>query len=293
MSLPTIFTKFPEGWKINIAKPIDEAVFYLNNHFKGFFDAIKAGLLALLDSVGNILTAIPWWLMMLIVFVVGWRSSKNILKGLTYSLMLFLVGLLGLWDLMNVTLSIVIVSVIISLIIGLPIGILNSMSRNAEGIAKLILDAMQTMPTFVYLIPAVMFFGLGRVPAVIATTIYATPPAIRFTSLAINQVDKEMVEAARSFGATRSQLLSKVQIPQAVPTIMAGINQTTMMAVSMVVTCAMIGASGLGMEVLTSINRIEVGRGFTSGLAVVVIAVIMDRLTQGWFGKNHVREEGK
>lgn len=189
---------------------------------------------------------------------------------------------MGLWQLMLETISLVIASVLISLCIGFPIGVLVSGSDKANQASRPILDAMQTMPTFVYLIPAVMFFGLGQVPAVIATTIYAVPPVIRLTSHAIRQVDAEVVEAARSFGSTWGQTLIKVQIPQALPTIMAGVNQTIMMAVAMVVTCAMIGAKGLGMEVLIGINRLEIGRGFTSGVAIVIVAIIIDRLTQGF-----------
>ena len=182
---------------------------------------------------------------------------------------------------MNETLAIVLASVVISLLLGLPIGILISSSRRANNIMRPILDTMQTMPVFVYLIPAILFFGLGKAPAVIATTIYAIVPVIRLTSHGIQQVDAEVVEAARSFGSTRWQTLYKVQIPQALPTIMTGVNQTLMMAMAMVVTCSMIGASGLGMEVLVSVNRIEIGRGIIAGTAVVIVAIVMDRITQG------------
>ncbi len=151
---------------------------------------------------------------------------------------------------------------------------------------------MQTMPVFVYLIPALLFFGLGKPPAVIATTIYAIVPIIRLTSHGIRQIDKEVVEASLSFGSTRLQSLIKVQIPQALPTIMAGVNQTLMMAMSMVVTTSMIGATGLGMEVLISVNRVEIGRGLVSGTAVVIIAVLLDRITQGFInGREGILDE--
>jgi len=218
-----------------------------------------------------------------IVFALGWRLTRRASRGAAYAFMLLIVGILGLWELMYITLGLVISSVLISLAIGLPIGILASGSRRAESLIKPALDAMQTMPTFVYLIPAVMFFGLGKVPGVIATTIYAVPPVIRLTSHGIRQVDKEVVEAALSFGSTRAQVLFKVQIPLALPTIMAGINQTLMMAMAMVVTCAMIGVKGLGYEVIVGINRLEIGRGLKSGIAIVIMAVLLDRLTQGWF----------
>lgn len=160
-----------------------------------------------------------------------------------------------------------------------------SSSKRMNMMIRPVLDTMQTMPSFVYLIPAVMLLGLGNVPAVIATIIYAIPPVIRMTSHGIRQVDVEVVEAANSFGSTRLQTLFKVQIPQALPTIMTGVNQTIMMAISMVVTCSMIGATGLGSEVLTGINRLESGRGFAAGIAIVIIAIILDRLTQEMFKK--------
>jgi len=284
-------TQIPDKFKININDYIDSGVKYLNKNFEGVFDIIKAIVMSFINAIGFIVNLIPWWLLILFVFILGWRSTRKIHKGILYASFLFLIGILGLWELMNLTLTIIIASVLISLLFGLPIGILVSTNKKAFAIVRPILDAMQTMPSFVYLIPAVMFFGLGRVPAVIATIIYAIPPVIRLTCHAINQVDQEMVEAAQSFGSTNLQLLFKVKLPQALSTIMTGVNQTMMMAVSMVVTCSMIGASGLGSEVLIGINRLEIGRGFTSGISIVIIAVIMDRLTQGWFGKKSPPKE--
>ena len=194
---------------------------------------------------------------------------------------------------MNETLAIILASVIISLLIGFPIGILLSKSDRANSIMRPVLDTMQTMPVFVYLIPALLFFGLGKAPAVIATTIYAVVPIIRLTNLGIRQIDGEIVEASKSFGSTKMQSLVKVQIPQALPTIMTGVNQTLMMAISMVVTTSMIGATGLGMEVLLGVNRVEIGRGLLSGTAVVIIAVVLDRLTQGLVNKSEVKTDGE
>lgn len=205
--------------------------------------------------------------------------------------MLFFIGVIGLWDLMNDTLSIVLAAVFISLLLGFPIGILISGNERINSFVRPILDTMQTMPVFVYLIPAVLFFGLGKAPAVIATTIYAIVPVIRLTSHGIRQVDKEVVEAARAFGSTKFQALWKVQIPQALPTIMTGVNQTLMMAMAMVVTCSMIGASGLGMEVLIGVNRIEIGRGLVAGTAVVIVAILMDRITQAWINRSEVKKK--
>lgn len=284
--------EFPFVIPIDVAK-FDAAVKGFAANFSGFFDGIRDGLNGLITVIDTALSWIPWWLLILLVGVGGWRLTGKKRTGLLYAGLLFLVGVIGLWDLMYETLSIVLASVVISLLIGLPVGILISGNERANAVVRPILDTMQTMPVFVYLIPAVLFFGLGKAPAVIATTIYAIVPVIRLTSHGIRQVDPEVVEAARSFGSTRFQSLFKVQIPQALPTILTGVNQTLMMAMAMVVTCSMIGASGLGMEVLISVNRIEIGRGLLAGLAVVIVAVLMDRLTQGWFKKKEDKLDGR
>lgn len=206
--------------------------------------------------------------------MIGWKS------GLIYAFMIFVIGALGLWNEMLFTLSIVITGVIISIIIGIPIGIHMSYNDKVETIMKPLLDGAQTMPSFVHLIPAMIFFGLGTVPAVFATIIYSTPPAIRFTNLGIREVPKEMTEAAYSYGSSSWQVLTKVELPQAMPTIMAGINQTTMAAMSMVVISSMIGSKGLGENVLIAINRTDIAMGFDSGISIVFLAIIIDRITQ-------------
>lgn len=274
------FFQFPFTLPIDV-DAFDASVKAFAAEFSGFFGGIKSGLNGLIGFIGGILAMIPWWLFLILVVLGGFKVTGKLRTGLLYGAMVFLVGVVGLWDLMNETLSIVLASVVISLLLGLPVGILISGSDWANRILRPVLDTMQTMPVFVYLIPAVLFFGLGKAPAVIATTIYAIVPVIRLTSHGIRQVDPEVVEAARSFGSTRWQCLFKVQIPQALPTILTGVNQTLMMAMSMVVTCSMIGASGLGMEVLISVNRIEIGRGLIAGASVVIVAILMDRLTQG------------
>jgi glycine betaine/proline transport system permease protein/glycine betaine/proline transport system substrate-binding protein len=277
--------EFPKDFFVDIKKPIDNAINYMLHNWDPFFDGVSNVLRFLLSIIGTIVNLIPWWLLIIGVFIATYKISKNLQKSLLYSVLLFLVGVIGLWDMMYETLTITITSVMISLLIGLPIGVLVSSGKRASAIARPILDTMQTMPSFVYLIPAVMLLGLGNVPAVIATTIYAVPPVIRLTSHGIQQVDVEVVEAAKAFGSTKWQALFKVQIPQAMPTIMAGVNQTIMMAIAMVVTCSMIGSTGLGAEVIKGINRLESGRGFAAGIAIVIVAVIMDRLTQGLFKK--------
>ena len=257
------------------------AVDYMVVHWDAFFDAVRSILNAILTAVGAVINIIPWWLLLVLVFIASYRMSRKWTQAVTFTVLLFFIGLVGYWDLMYMTMTVIVTSVIISMIIGLPTGILISSSKKANAIIRPILDLMQTMPSFVYLIPAVMLIGIGNVPAVIATTIYAVPPVIRLTSHGIQQVDVEVVEAAKSFGATKWQALFKVQIPQALPTIMAGVNQTIMMAIAMVVTCSMIGAKGLGNEVLIGINRLEPGRGIVAGTAIVIVAIVFDRLTQG------------
>ncbi|WMM25209.1 ABC transporter permease subunit [Tissierella sp. MB52-C2] len=271
---------FPFQIPVNTST-IDKYVRDFSVRYDSFFGGIRSFLIYFVNFIQSILNSIPWIVSILLVFFVIWRISKKLSKGILYGSLLFLVGSLGLWNLMNETLAIVIASVIMSLVLGFPLGILISTSDRADKIIRPILDTMQTMPVFVYLIPALLFFGLGKPPAVIATTIYAIVPVIRLTNHGIRQIDQEIVEASISFGSTRLQSLIKVQIPQAMPTIMTGVNQTLMMAMAMVVTTSMIGATGLGMEVLISVNRVEIGRGLISGTAVVIIAVLLDRITQG------------
>ncbi|MEA4815451.1 MAG: ABC transporter permease subunit [Lachnospiraceae bacterium] len=273
------FFDFPYALPVDVTS-IDSAVRNFSIKHEAFFSAIKGGLNGFIGFLENFLNFIPWWLLLLIVFIGGYKISKKLSKAFVYTAMLLIIGLFGLWDKMNETLAIVLASVIISLILGLPVGVLISGSDRADMIVHPILDTMQTMPIFVYLIPALLFFGLGKVPSVVATTIYAIVPVIRLTSHGIRQVDEEVVEAAKAFGSTKFQTLIKVQIPQAMPTIMAGVNQTLMMAMAMVVTCSMIGANGLGMEVLIGVNRMEIGRGLIAGIAVVILAILLDRFTQ-------------
>ena len=222
----------------------------------------------------------PWVGVIIIVFILGWKLI-NWKSGVTFAGLLFLIGAMGLWDEMMLTLSVVLVAVVIACLIGVPLGILIAYNSRFGAMVKPVLDAMQTMPSFVYLIPAIMLFGLGSVPAVFATVIYSTPPAIRLTSLAIKGVSKEMVEAGNAFGSTKWQILTKIELPQAFPTIMMGINQTTMMAMAMVVISSMIGAKGLGLNVLQAINRINIAMGFEAGISIVFLAITIDRITQG------------
>ena len=284
-------SNFPDI-KWNLGKYVEDFTNWFQDTFSNQLGSLSDGVLWLLMKIEATLLFLPWWLILLIVFIAG-TFYRNFLSGVFYAFMLFLIGAFGYWELMVYTLAIVLASVLISILLGVPFGVLTSYSRRLEALLRPILDAMQTMPSFVYLIPAMMFFGMGKVPAVFATIIYALPPVIRLTTLAIREVPKEMVEAAQSFGSSKWQILKKVQLPQALPTIMTGINQTTMMALSMVVVASMVGAKGLGMEVLTSINRIDISKGFESGIAIVFLAIIIDRVSQGAVDRSQNKQKKK
>ena len=278
--------EFPEVINIPLAKAIDSLMDWLLLHLGGFFDVIGAIILHVVQALESLLLFTPWFVIILLVGLAGWKLLGKISTAITFMLMLFVIGAFGYWELAMRTLSLVLASVVFSLLIGLPTGIKMARSDRAERFLKPLLDAMQTMPSFVYLIPALMFFGMGKVPAMFATIIYAVPPVIRLTNVGIRTVDIEALEAAKAFGATPKQILFDVQLPLAKPSIMVGINQTTMMALAMVVIGSMIGAKGLGMEVLLAISRIEVGRGFEAGISIVFMAIIIDRITHSFSKKD-------
>jgi glycine betaine/proline transport system permease protein len=270
---------FPKNIDIPLDEWVDLFMDWILNTFSGFFDMLGNFILQFMLLTERFFLWIPWFILVVIVGVVSWRLMKHWYLGLLMAGMLFLIGCLGQWEMAMMTLALVAAAVIISLIIGLPLGIAMASSNAFEASIKPLLDGMQTMPSFVYLIPALMLFGLGKVPALFATIIYAVPPVIRLTNVGIREVSKEVVEAAHAFGSSYWQILFKVQLPMARPTIMVGINQTTMMALAMVVIASMIGARGLGLEVLLAINRIEVGRGFEAGICIVFLAIVIDRIT--------------
>lgn len=271
--------EFPQFLSIPLAEWIDTGMSWILTNLGAAFDAIGSVILALLLVIEDIFLWVPWIIIILAVGIISWRTLRHWWAGVLFAVMLLLIGSFGYWDLSMMTLAIIFASVIISLIVGIPTGILMARSNIFESILKPLLDAMQTMPSFVYLIPALMLFGMGKVPAVFATIIYAIPPVIRLTNIGIRQVPKSVIEAAQAFGSTPKQILYEVQIPLAVPSIMVGINQTTMMALAMVVIASMIGARGLGMQVLIAINRIEIGKGFEAGICIVLLAIIIDRIT--------------
>jgi glycine betaine/proline transport system permease protein len=271
--------EFPQFLEIPLASWVDAIIDWILQNLGGVLDAIGEALLGVLVGLERLLLWIPWFVIVLAVAALAWYALRKWWAPIVMGGFLIIIGMFGYWDLAMMTLAIIFAAVLISLAIGIPTGILMARSDRFANVLRPLLDAMQTMPSFVYLIPALMFFGLGKVPAVFATIIYAIPPVIRLTNVGIRGVPESVVEAAKAFGATSRQILFEVQLPLAFPSIMVGVNQTTMMALAMVVIASMIGARGLGMEVLLSINRIEVGRGFEAGLSIVLLAILIDRIT--------------
>ncbi|QJB30220.1 proline/glycine betaine ABC transporter permease [Chitinophaga oryzae] len=276
---------------IRIGKYIEQFINWLTHNFSPFFKMVKAGVETMVDGVVGLFTILPFYVVIALLAILAWRRAGWGM-GVVTALGLTLIYMMGYWAPTMETLSLILVSAFIALIIGIPLGIWAARSKTAGRVMRPLLDFMQTMPAFVYLIPAVLFFGLGKVPGVFATIIFAMPPAVRLTTLGISQVPEDIVEATRSFGATPRQLLFKVELPLALPTILAGVNQTIMMSLSMVVVSAMIAAGGLGEIVLKGITKLKIGLGFEGGIAVVILAIILDRITQS-FGKKKQKKNAK
>lgn len=282
---------FPEIFSAGeLRKLIDAFVDYLVTNYAEFLEASSKPFLDALVWLEQLLRNTPWWAVVIATVLIAWLTSRRIGLSIAMGGLLCLLGLLGLWDAGMQTLALMLMATAMSVLIGIPIGIVMARAGWLRSLLLPVLDVMQTMPSFVYLIPVVMLFGLGKIPALIATIIYAVPPLIRLTDLGIRLVDREVLEASRAYGAGLWQQLFGVQLPLALPNIMAGINQTTMMALSMVVIASMIGARGLGYEVLLGINRLEVGRGVLAGLGIVVLAILFDRITQAYGKRQRVGE---
>lgn len=273
---------FPDSLTFSIADIINRWVDLLVGQYGDMLRQLSDSLLWALVGLENLLRLTPWWALLIVVGAIAWHATRRLWAGLLIAGLLFLVGAVGLWDKLMQTLALMLVATSISVLIGIPLGILAARSRRLRAVLMPLLDIMQTLPSFVYLIPVLMLFGLGKVPAILATVIYAVAPLIRLTDLGIRQVDKEVMEAVNAFGASPWQQLFGVQLPLALPSIMAGVNQTTMMSLSMVVIASMIGARGLGEDVLVGIQTLNVGRGLEAGLAIVVLAVVIDRITQAY-----------
>lgn len=261
-----------KGW-------VESGLGWLVENFRGVFQAIRAPVDTLLTGVESSLTSAPALLVIAIMALLAWQlSSKRLALATVISMAL--IGFIGAWQEAMITLALVITALVFCVLIGLPTGIWLARNDRVAAVMRPFLDAMQTTPPFVYLVPIVMLFGIGNVPGVVVTIIFSLPPLIRLTNLGIRQVPEDLVEASRSFGASPRQLLFKVQLPLAMPTIMAGLNQTLMLALSMVVIASMIAVGGLGQMVLRGIGRLDMGLATVGGLGIVLLAIILDRMTQ-------------
>lgn len=261
---------------------IDDNFNWVVEHWGEDLEIMFLPVLRLLNEFETFLIWVPWFTVVAVISGLAYASTRSIRASAWIGLMMFLLGFFGMWVPAMKTVALMLTSTLFAILSGIPLGIAMSRSKRFEAAMLPVLDIMQTMPIFVYLIPFVMLFGPGKIPALLATVVFAVPPAIRLTNLGIRQVDPEVIEAYTAFGATRRQILFGVQVPLAMPTIMAGINQTTMMALSMVVIASMIGAAGLGYQVLQGIQRLEVSRGLLAGTAIVFLAVIFDRIAQAY-----------
>lgn len=274
--------------KIPIGHWVDLLIQWSIDNLKPLFDFVVVIVNYMMDGLSFILMAPPPWIFIIISIPVVWFiAGRNTAIGTALGLLL--IYDLNIWGPSMQTLAMIISATIVALVVGIPLGIWTARNDSVHKVVMPALDFMQTMPPFVYLIPAVFFFGIGQVPGLISTVVFAMPPAIRLTGLGIRQVPEELVEAAEAFGATQTQKLIKVQLPVAMPTIMAGVNQCIMLALSMVVIAAMIGAGGLGSEVLRGLQRLNVPVGFEGGLAIVVLAIILDRITQNFTNKRKIK----
>jgi len=265
-------------YRLPVGTWIDTAVDWMTDNLEWLFDAVSASLKTLIDGLESGLLWPSALIMVVIVaalayFAKGWKFS--LFTAVSFVVM----AMMGLWDEAMSTLSLVLVASSVALLIGVPLGIIAARSDRFSSMLRPVLDLMQTMPSLVYLIPAIVFFGIGKVPGVVATVVFALPPAARLTELGLRQVDPEVVEAGEAFGATPMKILTRVQVPLALPTIMAGVNQVIMLALSMVVIAGMVGAGGLGAVIFRGVTRLDVGLGFEGGLSVVIMAVFLDRIT--------------
>ncbi len=267
---------------ISIRAPVNRAIDALVTRHGAAFRAISEVFLSVIVALDAVLAAMPWWLLILMLMGLAWWGTRRLGLTIAVGILMFGLGMLGLWDLMTQTLGLVIISCFLAAFIGLPLGVAAARRPWLKAVLMPVLDVMQTMPSFVYLIPALMLFGLGKVPAVLATLIYCLPPVIRLTTLGLEQVDAEIREAGLAFGLDRWAMLWRVELPQARPQIMAGINQMIMLALSMVAIASMIGARGLGEQVLNGIQTLDVGQGLEAGLGIVILAFVLDRISQGF-----------
>lgn len=272
-----IFDLFPLGEWLSTGS--EALVEWLTINAKPFFSLLILPIDWLMNGLDDFLNWLPWPLVVLLFLFIGWRNGGRQV-GILAAVGLILTGFLGYWELTMTTLAMVLTALLVSVAIGVPLGIWASRRDSVDRGSRIVLDGMQTIHPFVYLVPIVMLLGIGSVPGTVATIIFALPPIVRLTNLGIRQVPGEVVEAGRAFGGNDRQLLWDVQLPLAMPTIMAGLNQTLMLSLSMVVIIALIAGGGLGQEILRSVGRLDIGRAVTSGLTVLILAIVLDRISQ-------------
>lgn len=272
---------FFDAYTVPLADWIQAGVDWLSFNARAVFQVLRWPVEQVMDGIEWTLLAVPPTIMLLVLALIAWRAAGPRMAVFTL-FALALVGFTGMWSLTMTTLAMVLAAVVFCVIVGVPMGIWAARRDGVAAGVRPVLDVMQTTPSFVYLVPIVMLFGIGNVPGVMATIIFSIPPIIRLTNLGIRQVQEDAVEAAVAFGSTPREILFKVQVPLAMPTIMAGLNQTIMLSLSMVVIASMIGAGGLGTPVLRGLNTLDVGRAAVGGLGIVLLAIVLDRVTQGF-----------
>lgn len=278
--------------RIPLGSWIDAAVTWMSIHWAPFFDAISTGITSLVNGLDMLLSAPPYLVLIVLLAALAW-AVKNWKFALYTVLAFLLIASLELWDPAMSTLALVIISTVVSMVVGVILGILAAGHDKFSHVLKPILDFMQTLPSFVYLIPAIVFFGIGVVPGAIATIVFSLPPAARLTELGLRNVDPEVVEAGKAFGASSQRILRDIKIPLALPTIMSGINQVIMLSLSMVVTAGIVGSGGLGSIVYQGVSRLDIGLGFEGGIAVVILAVYLDQLTSALAARTNRAPERK
>ena len=271
---------FPTGWRVPLREWTNDFVDTLVVVAAPLFEGVSAVVLRALFVIESALLWLPWWLLVAGVAALTWHAARRrVLPAVVAAAALVMIGTFGLWEQAMTTLALMVVATVVAVVLGVPLGVAAARAPRLRAVLRPVLDVMQTMPSFVYLVPVVMLFGLGNVSAVFATVVYAIAPVVRLTDLGLRSVEVSLIEAAESAGASELQTLWLVRFPLALPTVMAGVNQTIMLALSMVVLASMIGARGLGQEVLRGLQRGDVGLGLEAGLAIVVLDIIIDRVT--------------
>jgi len=281
-----------DGARIPLGTWVKEFISFLQDYLGGLFDFIALVFTAIYDGATWLFTEPPGWVIIVVLALIaflakGWKLAVGTVLGLV------LIMTVAQWENAMLTLALTIVSVLIATAIAIPVGIWAARSRTVSNVVRPVLDFLQTMPAFVYLLPAIFLFSVGPVPGIVATIMFAVAPGVRLTELGIRGVDPEVVEAGHAFGATPGRILRQIQLPLAMPSIMAGVNQVIMLSLSMSVIASMVGAPGLGRPIVQALQSVNIPLGFEAGISVVVIAMILDRITGGFGGRGRTRKDSK